>query len=174
MKLILAIATLVVSQAVLAQPYIGVGAAMQRQEADGMVQTRNMLSGIAGYSWRYAGVEAFYSQPDYGAGALLRIPMGRTFAGFARVAMHHLSGEIAESTCIRNGGPPSPTTSPMCPGTIIEHNASWSGWAPGIGAGVQFTPGGEGLGVRAMVEKTNGTGLLQSTRSFSMAVMYSF
>lgn len=176
MKLFFVLAALAFAHVAHAQPYVGVGGVLQRQEADGMIQTRNMLPVLAGYTWQHAGVEAFYAKGDYGAAALVRVPVGRAFALFARGAMHHLSGEITESTCVGVGGPPTPTTSPACPGngSISDHSVAWSGWAPGLALGAQFTPGGDGLGIRVLVEKTRGTGVLESTRMFSMAVTYGF
>lgn len=177
MKSFIVAAALAIAAPAIAQPYVAAGTAGHRQEAGGMIQTRAVLSAIAGYRAGPIAAEAFYGgSADSGVAALAHAPIGRGFSLFARVAAHRMTGEITESFCVGGGGSPGPTSSLACPGggTPANHTVSWSGWAPGIGAGVAFAPGGDGLGVRAGFEQTGSIGPLERARILSLAVTYSF
>lgn len=148
------------------QAYLAAGFSLQNLEARGESDDKTIGMLTAGYRLRWFAAEAFCGgSADCGVGALGHLELAPRFSVLARVAAHHMKGSIDIPAGSGGRAAPGSTTS--------ASSATWSGWAPAIGVGMQYTSQG-GFGGRVLLEQTRGTGQLDRARIFSASLLYSF
>lgn len=172
MKLVLAVILLSASSIASAQVYVGAGGSILKLQAQGIVEDKTIGMLTVGYKTRWFAGEAFCGgSTDCGAAALGHVPVGDVMSFFGRLSVRHMKGEATETTLINTN---APGDGPGGFGTFSSRTASWSGWTPGLGAGLQFARPGGGLGGRVLLEQTRSVGQLDRARLFSVSLLYSF
>lgn len=165
MKPAILVMLMLFSAGVGAQPYIAGGLASARNTAGDLHDTRTDLALGAGYKLgNFAGEAACAGTHDCSLSALGSLPIGAGFSAIGRVGLHHLKGSIQE---------PVPSAAVAGASVPAAREASWSGWAAGIGLGASYEIT-KAFAVRAMLDQTGGVGALDHARTFSASVLYSF
>lgn len=165
MKKILLLAFFLFSGAAAAQSYVAGGLASARNTAGDLHDTRTDLAIGVGYKLgHFAGEAGCFGTHDCSVSALGALPIGAGFSAIGKIGLHRLKGSVHEDV-------PSATVAGA--GVPTAREASWSGWAGGIGVGAAYEIT-KAFSVRALLEQTGSVGPLDRARTFSASVLYSF
>jgi hypothetical protein len=165
----LAILTVFLSSAAIAQPYAVVGFASMSVTADQLRDRRTLTTLGVGYSAGQVAAEAACNAlADCSISGVGSIPVFGGFSLIGKAGLHYVRGNVTDS---QPKG--SLFVSPARSSRTQQQSASWSGWAAGVGLGAEYAVN-KAFAVRAMLEQTGRVGPLDRSRSLSASLLYAF
>jgi hypothetical protein len=164
----LAILTVFLSSAAIAQPYAVVGFASMSVTADQLRDRRTLTTLGVGYrAGQVAAEAACNALADCSISGVGSIPVSGGFSLIGKAGLHYLRGNVTDSQ------PKGSLSIAPAGSSGTQQSASWSGWAAGVGLGVEYAVNKE-FAVRAMLEQTGRVGPLERSRSLSASLLYAF